>query len=166
MIRPTGFLFLASLASLVVYTAACTSDSTTGTESNPPPKDPPASETADTGTGGATTPSGTVYSVSCSGEVSAPTSFRVDVSPKCIGGPPGSNCAPEDACEAQDVSFHYAPPAAKCIGVDVYEWNGSECVAHNTHGEGGMLKCTGKDCEKLFKSKEACEEHASTCLAK
>lgn len=29
-----------------------------------------------------------------------------------------------------------------------------------------MLRCTGKDCEHLFATKEACTEHANACLSK
>lgn len=29
-----------------------------------------------------------------------------------------------------------------------------------------MLRCTGKDCEHLFATQEACTEHANACLAK
>lgn len=109
-----------------------------------------------------------VYSVSCNGEIAKPASTELAIEPKCAGGPPGSKCgdpAP-DACKAFDVKFHYAPPAMRCIGLDMYEWNGTECVAHNTHGEGGMLKCVGKDCERLFKSLDACTSFALECRPK
>jgi|GEM_PF-3862140 len=117
----------------------------------------------------AATPSDdTVYAVSCGGDVAPMVSGSV--SPRCASGEPGTKCgggpAPDGGCAAQDVKFHYAPPALRCVGVDVYAWNGTECVAHNTHGEGGMLKCAGKDCEKLFKSADACAAHALACAGK
>jgi len=146
-------IFALSLLGLVAC-AAETSPTTDSTGTQPGAASGSA-ETSGSGTG-----TGQVYSISCHGEISV----------KCIGGPPGTNCGggeterPAD-CGAQDVKFHYAPPALRCVGTDVYEFDGSACVVHNTQGEGGQLKCQGKDCEKLFKSKDACESHRAACLA-
>lgn len=146
MLRTTFVLSLGLLAACAAETAPTTD--TTGTQ--------PGAATGTSSGGGET--GGAVYSVSCNGEIAV----------KCIGGPPGTNdcgggTSTTGECAAQDVRFHYAPPALRCIGTDVYEWNGKDCIAHNTHGEGGMLKCQGKDCEKLFKSKDACEAHRRSC---
>lgn len=121
---------------------------------------PSTGETSGTQQGGATTgATATVYTVSCDGAIA----------PKCIGGV-GTDCGggstPPADCKAQDVKFFYEPPSFRCAGTDLYEWDGKDCVAHNTHGEGGMLRCQGGDCEKLFKTKDACEAHRSACLGK
>lgn len=105
-----------------------------------------------------------VFSVSCDGTLSKLAVPEIGVTPKCLGAAPGTNCGGDGGaplrCRPQDVKLYYAPPAMRCVGIDVYEWDGLECVAHNTQGEGGSLKCTGKDCEKLFKSKDECEAQA------
>lgn len=137
----------------LVACAAETSPTTDSTGTQPGAASGSSETTSGSGAG-----TGQVYSISCQG----------DISLKCIGGPPGTNCGGGEGerpnCHAQDVKFHYAPPALRCVGIDVYEWNGEACVAHGTQGEGGQLKCQGKDCEQLFKTKDACESHRAACL--
>jgi hypothetical protein len=151
--------------SLAILLAACTSETTSGTGQPEGQSQAPAASST---TGGAEAADQTVFEFSCEGAVSKVSSVDLDLRPKCIGGPPNSNtkCGgpSEEACDAQDVRFHYEAPAANCIATDLYEWNGTACVAHSTHGEGGMLRCVGKDCESLFASKVACDAHASACL--
>ncbi len=155
-----------SLPLALLLLAACTAEtggpsSQTSSTTSPQLGTPTGSASADAPA------SGPLYSVSCTGDVTKPASAGVIIEPKCVGGPPGTNCGgpPAASCAAQDVKLSYAPPAMKCVGTDVYEWNGAACVAHSTHGEGGMLKCSGKDCEALFKTKDACDAHLHECLS-
>lgn len=107
---------------------------------------------------------------SCGGEVS-PRSMGLEtaVSVRCVGAGPdsgtfGTNCAPPaPTCAPQDVAFRYEPPAMRCPGTDLFAWDGKACIAHNTHGEGGMLVCKGNDCDKTFATKAACEAAHETC---
>lgn len=146
------------LLSFVLGILGCSSDATTGSS-----RDEANGENANTET---------VFAFACDGNVSKLATFDRGLQPKCVDGPPGSKCGgtSETTCDAQDVHFSYEPPAMRCVGVDVFEWNGTECVAHDTHGdvdgESGMLRCTGKDCEHLFATKEACTEHANACRSK
>lgn len=114
---------------------------------------------------------GPEYTVSCSGEVAAkPSSLELDldVAPRCVGGEPGTFCADPDggSCNAEDVAFSYAPPAFRCPSTTIYAWDGKACVGHSTASDGGALRCKGKDCQKIFKSKEACEEAHAACIGK
>ena len=153
------------LASLTTLALACSSGGDDGG----------SAPTAASGSGQQGTPAtneagadaGPVYSFSCDGTVRT-TSLDLDLalSPRCVGGPPGTRCGSPDDCEAQDVKFHYEPPANKCIATDVYAWDGHDCVAHSTHGEGGMLKCVGADCTSVFNTKETCLAKYTSCLAK
>lgn len=133
-------LSLTLLAACAAETAPSTSETSSGTQP-----------------GGATPgANATVYTVSCDGELSV----------KCIGGAQTDCVGTPTNCDAHDVKFFYEPPVFRCIGTDLYEWNGKDCVAHNTHGEGGMLRCQGSGCAALFKTKDACEAHRSKCLGK
>jgi hypothetical protein len=155
-------LWIASFATLVL---GCSSggddgDSTpTGANGSGQQGTPAASQSAPD--------AGPVYSFSCDGTVRT-TNLDLDLAltPRCIGGPPGTRCGSPDECAAQDVKFHYEPPANKCIATDVFAWDGADCVAHSTHGEGGMLKCVGADCASLFNTKDACLAKYTRCLAK
>ena len=158
ILRTIAFFATASLA------IACSSETAT---SQDPPGNQGSGSTAGTGSEDAT-----VYSVSCHGEVAKPASTSLaiasdDIDPTCVGGAPGTKCGGDsDPCAAFDVKFHYAPPAQRCLGTDVFIWNGSDCVAQHTQGEGGQLKCVGKDCERLFKEKDACLSFALECRSK
>ncbi len=108
---------------------------------------------------------------SCGGQakaLSAPV-LETGVSVRCVGAGPdsgtfGSNCAPPaPSCGAQDVTFRYEPPAMRCMGIDMFFWDGKACVAQNTHGEGGMLVCKGADCDKITTTKAACEAAHEGC---
>lgn len=138
-------------AALVLATLsfACTSESTS-TDSS--------ASTA------ATDPEAT-FAISCDGELTKIENVNLDVQPKCAGGDSGTKCGgpPGATCAAQKVTFAYVAPEAKCPATDVYEWNGDACIAHSTHGEGGMLRCTGSDCESIFDSKDACDAFARVC---
>lgn len=106
---------------------------------------------------------------SCSGGVtqrSAPL-LESGVSIRCIGGGDSGTfgtpkCGPS-ACAAQDVTFRYEPPALRCMGTDVFYWDGKACIAKNTNGEGGMLVCKGNDCQKVYKTSAACEFAHEAC---
>lgn len=152
------------LASLAVSVAACASEVSTpdtggsavspgdGTAS-PPAADPKPE-----------------YGYSCQGEATPKTlGLSTSVTPRCIGAGPDSgtfgggtpNCGP--SCGKQDVGFRYEPPAMRCGSKDLYYWSGNACVAQSTAAEGGMLRCTGNDCDKLYPSKEDCESAHTGC---
>lgn len=164
ILRMTALL---SLSALLFACSGSVTDEGTGESTGASQPAAGGTTSGGTGTGAGTGGDKPLTSFECNGEAVKPASVELGLSPRCIGGDPNTNCAPgAPSCAAQDVKFHYAPPALRCIGVDLYEWNGTACVAHNTHGEGGMLKCVGADCDKLFKTKEACDAFAAECPAK
>jgi len=104
----------------------------------------------------------------CSGQIvkkTAPLGLTFDVAPRCIGGGPDVDCGgPGAACAAQDVAFSYAPPATDCdVGQKVFVWNGTACVGQKIVGGEGNLVCKGNDCEKVFKTEEACAAAYASC---
>lgn len=119
------------------------------------------------GTSEPTTPSAPPaqsYTVSCGGDVAKTQSLAVatdSTEPRASG-----SSADAGPCAAQDVVFSYAPPAHRCIGTDIFAWDGAGCVAHPTGAEGGSLNCKGSDCEHIFKTKDACETAYKACVAK
>ncbi len=125
-----------------------------------------------TGTGVATGPEASAskpeVGFSCGGAVTQRSASLVEtgLSIRCIGGGDGGTRTPKcgpSACAAQDVTFRYEPPAMRCMGSDVFYWNGKACIAKNTQGEGGMLVCKGNDCEKVYKTSAACESAHEAC---
>ncbi len=158
----TKALPLVALASLVVSLVACAAEvQTPSTGENDP---------APSGTSPSTPSAKPEYAFSCQGAASPlSVSLDLDVRPRCVGARPDSgtfgadvpNCGP--SCNAQDVEFRYEPPAMRCGSKDLFYWDGKACLAKSTAGEGGMLRCKGADCNKLYASKEDCEGARSTC---
>lgn len=155
-----GLLFGIAQASLLLAAAACTAsaddrdDPGAGSgESTPAPSGSPSS-------------SGPEYSVGCSGTVS-PAGFGAGLTPKCVGGEPGTLCANEepDVCAAQDVTLSYVQPATRCSST-VFSWDGKACVPHQTSGAEGSLRCKGKGCTSLYKDEAACKAAHTGCTAK
>ncbi len=81
--------------------------------------------------------------------------------PGCPGEPPTGICADRlDACPPLDCP---PPPGAcapmdaagrgRCAGVLGFAWNGSACVPISG------CRCVGADCDRLFTSRAACEDH-------
>jgi hypothetical protein len=133
----------------------------------------PAQGGTDTSTGSSGAPSdgssAPAYSVSCDGEVSKLTNAMIgaNVAPRCVGADPDSGTfGCDDPCDAQEVSFTYAPPALRCGATDVWTWDGEACVAHPTQTAEGAMTCTGAGCPNLFKTEEACEQAYGHCGAK
>jgi len=158
----TKALPLAALVSLVLSAVACSVE-----VQNPAPEsDGTPSSTA--------SPSGSTakpeYAFSCDGTASPKSlGLATNVAPRCIGAGPDSgtfgadvpNCGP--SCSKQDVAFRYEPPAMRCGSKDLFFWDGTTCQPQSTHGEGGMLRCTGSDCDKLYPAKADCEAARSHC---
>lgn len=107
------------------------------------------------------------YAFSCDGTASTKTlNLANDVAPRCIGAGPDSGTFSRDCgstCAKQDVAFRYEPPAMRCGSKDLFFSDGSACQAQSTHGDGGMLQCTGNDCDSLYPSKADCEAARSQC---
>lgn len=159
------------LSFLLVLSAslfACTSETTSPSPAPPASSQPPGSsqspasgQTASSSSGATPAPS-SVYAISCDGQVKKlSSSFELDLAPRCVGGGPDTNCG--SGCGAQDVAFSFAPPAANCMPSSIYYWNGTACVAQATQDNDGTLRCSGKDCENIFRTEADCEAHASAC---
>ena len=101
------------------------------------------------------------YAISCQGGVTK-RSFDTSVALRC-GSEPGMKCG--DPCGAQQVSFRYVPPAMRCGSVDRFAWDGTACKAYPTN-QGGEMRCTGADCERLFTTKELCLAAYDACITK
>src|SRR3954470_20127844 len=92
---------------------------------------PPATGTSGPEPPGAA-PSGPEYAISCHGDISKKTfGFDLDVSPRCVGGAPGTKCG--DPCAAQDITIKYVPPATRCGSVDRFVWDGTACKKYLTN---------------------------------
>ena len=143
-----GTLFLA----LTLF--ACTSETEEGSNGT----NAQANTNAPSESGG----SAPEYSVSCHGDVTK-KGVGLGVGTLCVGGEPGTFCG--DPCAAAEIEIRYEPPSARCGSTDVWAWDGSACKAYPTQNNGSM-KCKGADCEKLYKSEEACKEAYASCIAK
>lgn len=146
-------------ASLLLSVAACTSSVDDGENDGNQPG-------ASTPTPTAPSSSGPEYRVGCGGDVT-PAGLAIGLTPKCVGGEPGTFCGDEtpDACAAQDVSFSYVQPGTRCSST-VFSWDGKACVPHETSGIDGALRCKGKGCASLYKDEAACKAAHTGCAAK
>ena len=135
---------------------ACSSDPGTSSPSTPTPSatDP----TPAPGSGGD-------YTISCHGDVAKQSlGLVLDLTPRCASGAPGTKCG-GDPCAAQDVTITYVPPGTRCGSVERFVWDGAACKKYLTN-DGGVMHCTGADCEHLFTSEALCQAAYETCPAK
>jgi hypothetical protein len=139
---------------LSMLLAACTANTDPGDGTQAP-------QTGSSGTE-PPTPAGSApeYAISCHGDVTK-KSLDTSVSPRCVGGAPGTKCG--DPCAAQAIEIRYVPPATRCGSVDRFVWDGTTCKKYLTN-DGGEMRCTGADCERLFTSESDCKAAYEACL--
>ena len=116
---------------------------------------------------------GPEYTVDCSGGVH-PQGVGVDLhhlETRGARGPVSKDGGDEAAsgCAAQDAALRYELPAGMCLRRDVVASNGSACIAHKTITDAGSLRCTGRDCPRLYSGThglQECEAAHLGCSAK
>ena len=138
--------------SLGVFLAACSSDADSSSPSAPSGTEPaPAAGTEAS------------YTISCQGDLTKKGLGGLELTPRCIGGAPGTKCG--GPCAAQDIAITYVPPATRCGSVERFVWNGIACKKYLTN-DGGEMHCKGADCERIFTTEALCLAAYETCPAK
>jgi hypothetical protein len=147
----TKILLALSLGALL---AACSSDPGPGSPSTAAPA------TTEPTPAGDTAPE---FAISCHGDLTKKGLAGLELTPRCVGGAPGTKCG--DPCAAQDITITYVPPATRCGSVERFVWDGAACKKYLTN-DGGEMHCKGADCERIFTTEALCQAAYETCPAK